>query len=979
MDKRPRVLIEDWLPVAELSAEQTREKSMGKNTFPPTTRLHVWWARRPLLVCRAAILASLLPSWSADWPDDLRKQFPTEEAYHKWFLRACGILGDPVKGRAMLVRARAEGKFIPNPYDSPRAYTVSPKPDLLKELETLIRFAWGKQDVSVLDSFAGGGSIPFEALRYGFGTIANELNPVASVILKATIDYPFRFGKSLEEDIKKYGNELVERVQNRLQPFFPDLKHDYPEAVGAAFLWARTVRCPYTGKPIPLSPNWWLQTGSDPVAVVPHFDENLPEARFEIVRGKEACARANPERGTIKGGDAISSWAHEQPVDGDYIKAEAQAGRMGAQLYAVAVKKTRGLEFREPTAEDTEAVKAAEAELARLLPGWEAKGIVPNTPVPDGNKTSEPRRYGIVNWRDMFSPRQLLSLCTYVEELAETKKRLFAELPEERARAVATYLSVLFDKAADYNSILATWESTRQIVKHVFKRHDFAFTWSFGEFDAAANLFPWGLDQVLDAYSGLASLAQGEASLFEDETKPLPVKVSKGSAADLRDVPSGSVELVCVDPPYYDNVMYAECSDFFYVWMKRTLGDVFPEWFRDDLTNKDDEAVANQARFTGLTRGKKDLAKADYERKMAQCFGELHRVLRDDGVLTVMFTHKQVEAWDTLATSLLGAGFEIRSSWPVHTESEHSLHQAKKNAAQSTILLTCRKRKPSSETVWWDDIKGEVRRTARAKAEEFQKQGITGVDLYISTFGPTLSILSSHWPVMTSEMDERTGQSKPLRPEKALDLAREEVVALRKQGLLLGRTVQFDPATDWYLMAWDAFKAVEFPADEARKLAIALGLDLDREVIAQRGIAKKKASSVVLAEPWARRKRGSVDPDNKVFESALDAAHTAMLLYHEEGAPSCLAFLNRTGLIGENSFKELIQAMLYAIPRIRSGKGFVRPEADVLEAMRLAFFDELEVPSEELPSLDGEQLSMSGLQVAEPGDDMEEGVDDDQE
>src|SRR5690606_14951992 len=193
--------------------------------------------------------------------------------------------------------------------------------------------------------------------------------------------------------------------------------------------------------------------------------------------------------------------------------------------------------------------------------------------------------------------------------------------------------------------------------------------------------------------------------------------------------------------PYYDNVMYAECADFFYVWMKRTLGHVYPEFFTDELTNKDDEAVANVARFAELGRKKKQLALADYERKMSAAFREMYRVLRDDGVLTVMFTHKKVEAWDTLATSLINAGFAIHASWPVHTESEHSLHQAKKNAAQSTILLTCRKRKESSEPVWWDDIKGRVRQVARAKAEEFERQGIRGVDLYIATFGPTLAIL----------------------------------------------------------------------------------------------------------------------------------------------------------------------------------------------------------------------------------------------
>ena len=393
--------------------------------------------------------------------------------------------------------------------------------------------------------------------------------------------------------------------------------------------------------------------------------------------------------------------------------------------------------------------------------------------------------------------------------------------------------------------------------------------------------------------------------------------------------------------------MYSECSDFFYVWMKRSLGDIYPEFFTDELTNKDDEAVANVARFADMGRKKKDLAKADYERKMAGAFREMHRVLADGGVLTVMFTHKKVEAWDTLATSLIGAGFTIKSSWPVHTESEHSLHQAKKNAAASTILLTCRKRETAGEPVWWDDLKGQVRRVARAQASEFERQGITGVDLYISTFGPVLSILSENWPVLTSEVDERTGKPKTLRPEVALDLAREEVIELRKQGLLLGRTVQFDPYTDWYLMAWDAFKAEEFPGDEARKLAIALGLDLEKDVIATKRLLSKKASTVVLRQPKDRRKKGMVDEDRTSFDCWIDAVHTAMMLYDEDGSKACETFLKKTGLMTDGTFKACMQALLNAIPRTKLKDKFVRPEAHTLDRMRDAFFDDLTVPVEE--------------------------------
>jgi len=178
------------------------------------------------------------------------------------------------------------------------------------------------------------------------------------------------------------------------------------------------------------------------------------------------------------------------------------------------------------------------------------------------------------------------------------------------------------------------------------------------------------------------------------------------------------------------------------------------------------------------------------------CFREMHRIPAADGVLTVVFTHKRVEAWDTLGMALINAGFKIDASWPVHTESEHSLHQAKKNAAASTILLVCRKREKASEQVWWDDLKARVREVAREKAAEFERMGIRGVDLYISTFGPVPSIISEHWPVLTSESDPKTGDPVPLRPGDALDIARQEVVSLRKQGLLPGRTVEFDPITD---------------------------------------------------------------------------------------------------------------------------------------------------------------------------------------
>ena len=840
---------------------------------------------------------------------------------------------------------------------------------------------------------SGGGSIPFEALRFGFHTYANELNPVAATILKATLDYPARYGlrriapktdgktesaagtgRTLAEWIKVYGNEMARRIKERLAPFYP--RQD-GEGI-FAYVWARTVACPGTGKPVPLSPNWWLQKGGDPVAVQLLVQPEWSACRFEIVKGKQVGA-AKPDDGTIRRGTAVSPWTGET-IDGDYIKAEAQAGRMGQQLYALGIQTDGGKGFRTPTEEDLAAIRRAEKELGAHLPKWEAKGLIPVEDIPDGNKTSEPRRYGMNHWKDVFSPRQLLALGTYLEVLAKVMAEARKALPEAVADAVQTYLAFAIDKACDYNSRMVRWHSSRGVVAGTFDRHDFSFKWSHAEFDAAHNLFPWALNQVTEAYEGIARIIQAPQRSFFQRTGDDPLKnlaVTRGNAQKLEHLPAGSVHLICVDPPYYDNVMYAECSDFFYVWMKRTLGDVYPQFFTEELTDKDGEAVANAARFASVGRGnKRELAERDYERKMAACFQEMNRVLRPDGVLTVMFTHKKVEAWDSLALALIGAGFAIEASWPIHTESEHSLHQAKKNAAASTILLVCRKREQTDEAVWWDDIKGKVREKAREKAAEFHDAGIGGVDLYLSTFGPVLSVISERWPVLTSEVDEKTGEAKVLRPETALAVAREEVVALRKQGLLLGRSVEFDPVTDWVLMAWDAFRAEQFPADEARKLALALGLNIEDDLIRQSRVITKKQNDVTLLAPRARRHKGLVDPEAEAFPCLIDAVHTAMLVYEEDGGKACEVFLKRTGLLTDARFKAAIQALVNAVPRTKEKGVFKRPEAAILESLKMAFFDDVQLPVEEAPILVAprvmEQMDWIG---EEPADGAEEADD----
>ena len=955
---RPDVLIEHWLPIEAIGAESKRERG-ASSALPPLYFLHVWWARRPLTASRAAILASVLPNWSDNWPKELISAFPKEETYLDWFQKFIGILGDPVAARKLIEYEKLSGKRSPgNKYGYPRAFTQQPSQDDIKKYSMLVSHHWGKKRLTFIDPFAGGGSIPFEALRFGFKTHANELNPVASVILMATLDFPAKYGISLIDDIKKWGNRWFELVNNELEEFFAEPKDKDPRSI---FFWARSVSCPTTGKPVPLVTNWWINKSGSPIAVKPKFDNTMDEPAFDVLKDDEIDF--DPNAGTVARGIGKSPWSGET-ISGDYIKSEAQAGRMQQILYCVETNTGKGKDYVPPEDFDIENFKVAENYLKQNLELLKAKNLIPTEIIPDiSNYDRGHRLYGIQNWAGFFSARQLLVFSKYLNCLRKIENELESEMEEGRGRAIMTYLAFALDKSLAYNSIQSAWHSSRQVIASIFTKHNFSMTWSYVEFNASSGLLPWAINQIVDAYKGISNLSSPSQKTFLKTGLGNPVedlKINQGSAANLSYLQNNSIDLITVDPPYYDNVQYAELSDFFYVWQKRSIGHLYPKFFNEELTNKDEEAVANPARFKTMGRKKAALAEQDYERKMTAAFREMNRVLVEDGILTVMFTHKKVEAWDTLASSLINAGFSIASSWPIHTESEHSLHQVKKNAAASTILLACRKRTEEyQEPIWWDDIQQKVRESARIKAEEFSEQGISGVDLYISTFGPTLKIISENWPVLTSEVDPKTGEPKPLRPEVALNLAREEVIRLRKEGLLLGRDVQFDSVTDWYLLAWDSFAAEQFPYDEARKLAIALGIEMDRILKTQKNIVVKKGIYVILQEPANRRKRGMVDDEVQIFEHLIDAVHTAMMIYEEDGPGTCDVFLMKTGLKRDSTFKACLQAMLNAIPRTKIKGKFARKEAEILENMRLAFFDDLEVPMEEEPEIEqAEQLKL---------------------
>jgi putative DNA methylase len=967
MPDRVRVLIEDWLPVAELGIESRRERAAA-SALPPLSFLHVWWARRPLVASAGAVLASVLPTWTPALASAHlgRPETVTESAYHAWFMRLCGILGDPVAARKAIDDANAHGaKLKGNGYGYKQAYRNAPDVADLALLHAILSETWDGLP-AVIDPTAGGGSIPYEAIRYGLPATANDLNPVAAFVLRAGVELPARYGRDLSRDLRHWGGELVQRIQTRLAPVFA--RSDQMEDV-VAYIFARTVRCPRTGKLVPLSPDWWLsrEAGGIAVRLLTHrAAEELEDLDFEILAGN--AIDFDPSKGTVSGGDAVSPW-DGLLISGDYIKAEAQAGRLGSVLYAVSIRTLGKRAFRAPTEADLSALAAADVMLQGLTVDWEHEDVLPNEEVPPGND-SRPQQFGMGQWRNMFSPRQRLVHGVFVEEFRRLVPRVRSAINDRhRADSVLALLGTMQGKAVNWNAFLSSWNVGSQGVRSVFDRHDFAFKWTYAEFDGGRALFPWCLSQLLDAYEGIARLLiPVESPLFPtaDLSVPVPaqVTVTQMTAGDLRDVADASQVLVCIDPPYYTNVMYAELSDFFYVWEKRTLGMIYPAFFADDLTNKKDEAVANVARFADAGRRRKELANADYGAKMTAIFAECFRVMRNDGVLTVMFTHQRAEAWDTLGMSLMETGFAIEASWPVATEREDALNIAARNAATSTIMLVCRKRAqaPSSVT-FFEDVEDDVRAAAREALARFSAFGIEGVDLLLSTYGPALSVISSRWPVYSSEADPLTGRSRLLRPEEALDAARRELVRLQRQRLI-GRAAQLDPVTDFVLLSWEIFKAREFPFDEARRLALAVGgLDLNELVRAK--VIEKKAGMVSLTPPAKRlRRQAELDAglpgiylDSQSFPNIIDALHTAMHLAGEDGPAAAKAWIDRMGLADDQRFQAALQGLVNAMPRTKTKDAWAVPEAEWLDAVCF-YFPDVTVPKAQVAEESPEQASL---------------------
>ena len=970
---RPRVLIEEWLPAAAIGVECMRERSTGSN--PPNAQLHVWWARRPLTASRAAVLGSLLP---ADFPRDV-------------FERLLGFWGtsqEVINAQHYLDWARSMGTQVPNPH-GPRAFRRGFREVDVAQAHAAARGLWG-DDPTVIDPMAGGGSIPLESARLGFRTLANEYNPVACSVLEATVGYAFTYDATLADAAHRWGTELRRRFNQRMEQFFPP-RERIPRHT---YIYARTVPCPDTGYETPLVPDWHLlkPKAGRRVVAEPIVDKRAGTWSVRIRElGDGRGQLQNPPAPSYKNGKGVSLFSGAL-IPAEYIKAKAQAGEMGNRLYAVAVRTPKHLGFEAPTEIDLGAIEAAAQELAKRRANWQRDNIIPTELYPQISSDPRPRLYGMPRWADMFSPRQLLGMGVLVEELRNLRPEIEANEGTEHAAAIEHLLAFVIDKFANYDSVLASWHTPRSVMRSVFDRHDFAFKATFAEMApcGSGSGIEWATDSVLDSWRSLAQLPRA------DNSKAASVML--GSATTLSSVANQSIAAIVVDPPYDDNVQYSELADFFYVWLKRTQGHRHPDWFATYLCDQDEEAVVNVSRFRDdltTVAAARVVARTHYRDMMTETFRECHRVLHDDGVLTVMFTHKKQEAWEGLFTALIHSGFTITATWPIKTESEHSLHQAKKNAAQSTVFLVARKRDSTAGTGYFDRaMQNEIRHRAQASAERLQREGLNAVDQLVGSFGPALEVYSRH-------ADVRTDTGEEVGVDRAIDIASDAVSEWRIQQLATRGLAGVEAEGKFELLCWDVLGAAEFRFNEAKLLGHAVGMDIGALVKA--GLVKRTADKINILSAKERRRSqaiddaddagegGKVHPNDVTFRTALDGCHALALRYLESkegqaGIGAARSLARQQGWDPDSAAARLMAALVQAAPpavRIERGKqsaGAKFPEFRAWHALLFPLFS-LQAPDWSEKKPDQMQLTFSTPEESpeeEAEDDMEDEDTDDE-
>ena len=770
-----RKLIEVSLPLDAINRASAREKSI-RHGHPST--LHLWWARRPLAACRAVLFAQLVDDPSA-WPEE----FPTEEDQARERARLHAIIAEMVPWEAtndprILNKARFE---IARSLARARGEAPPPSGDAEAVSGYLRQYA-----PPVCDPFCGGGSIPLEAQRLGLRAHGSDLNPVAVLVSKATCEIPPMFAgrppvnpdrdplgvwngaQGLAEDIRYYGRWMRVEAERRIGHLYPKVevteaaareRADLRPHVGRkltviAWLWARTVASPdprVRGAHVPLVRSFVLSSkkGKE-VWVEPVVDYAADAYRFTISHGS-----GTPPDGTVgrKGGRCLLTGT---PMPFTYIRGEGKAGRMGERLMAVVAEGARGRIYLEPSGEMEEAARSA-------VPDWRPENALPHNP-----RDFKTPNYGMSSFADLFTDRQLVALTTFsglVPEAHERVRHDFQSAPpgarasrphaggrpahpdddiplaeggtgaQAYADAVATYLGLGVTRLADMGSSLCGWHSGRATIRNTFARQALPMVWDFAEgnpFSDSTGNWTTAVDWIRKVVACTPAM-EGHSSAIQQD-----------SASDTHLLDNA---VVATDPPYYDNIGYADLSDFFYVWLRRTLRNTWPELFRRVLVPKDRELVATPYRHGG-----KDAAERFFMEGTGKALRNMHASGRDDFPVTIYYAFKQSEiakegltspGWATFLQGVVDAGYVIDGTWPVRTELSNRTIGIGANALASSIVLVCRKRSLAAPVITRREFVAQLRSALPPALENIRAGGVGPVDMAQASIGPGMGVFTA--------------------------------------------------------------------------------------------------------------------------------------------------------------------------------------------------------------------------------------------
>jgi putative DNA methylase len=911
-------LIEVALPLEEINKQSSREKSI-RHGHPST--LHLWWARRPLAACRAVLFASLV-----DDPGEYLPEKEAEAERQRLFRLIERLVNwDNVNNEKLLAQARLEiarsvarNLGVETPID-----------------EAAICEFLAEKAPPVLDPFCGGGSIPLEAQRLGLRAYASDLNPVAVLITKALIEIPPKFANrppvhppekngqtnlarewrdasGLAEDVRYYGKWMRDEAEKRIGHLYPKVKlpkeYGGGEAKVIAWLWARTVKCPNPacGAMMPLVRSFWLSTKKGRKAwVQPVVDRRKKAVRFEVKTG-EGELPAPPKIGR---GAKFRCLVCEETANEESIRDEFKAKHNDQQLMAIVAEANQGRIYLPP---NDEHIKIANSAEPKWKPTEEMNQDTPNL--------VSGRGYGITHWHELFTSRQLTALTTFSDLVSEARSvvrndAVAAGLADDGvplneggagaqayAEAVATYLAFASSKLADRNSTIASWDIGSVSLRSTFARQALPMVWDFCE----ANPF-----ENMGSFDGALGWIGRVLILLPTDCRGIAWQ-SEIISTSIDVVP----DLISTDPPYYDNIGYADLSDFFYIWLRRSLSSVYPDLFSTVLVPKTQELVATPYRFSGS----KEKAQRFFEEGLRQAFARMREVQHHNYPLTVYYAFKQSESedemeesengestvastgWETMLEGLLTAGFSVTGTWPMRSELSNRPVASGTNALASSIVLVCRSRPEDASPATRREFLNALKRELPPALKQLQQGAIAPVDLAQAAIGPGMAVFSRYSKVLEAD-------GTPMRVRTALALINQAL-----DEFFAEQEGEFDSDTRWALAWFEQFGHNEGPFGVAETLSKAKNTSI--EGLVRAGVLQARGGKVRLLKREEFDSNWTPESGGRSVWEATQYLIRALDNKGEEAAANLLRRLQSTG--------EIARDLAYRLYSICERKGWAQ-------------------------------------------------------